>query len=72
VRGAAAVAATFAGRARAARPALIDGAAGLVWSQGGTPRVVFDFVVSGGRVAAIEVLADPDLLRDLDIELAAE
>jgi RNA polymerase sigma-70 factor (ECF subfamily) len=72
VRGAAAVAATFAGRARAARPALIDGAAGLVWSQGGTPRVVFDFVVSGGRVTAVEVLADPDLLRDLDIELAAE
>jgi RNA polymerase sigma-70 factor (ECF subfamily) len=72
VRGAAAVAATFAGRARAARPALIDGAAGLVWSQGGTPRVVFDFVVSGERVAAIEVLADPDLLGDLDIELGAE
>src|SRR5436309_4057058 len=35
VRGATAVARTFAGRARAARPALVNGVAGLVWSHGG-------------------------------------
>src|SRR5213593_1837753 len=43
VRGAAAVAKTFSGRARAAQPALVNGAAGAVWAPGGRPRVVFGF-----------------------------
>src|SRR5437588_645109 len=42
VRGAAAVAETFAGRARAAQPALVDGAVGLAWAPGGHPKAVFD------------------------------
>jgi hypothetical protein len=37
VRGAAAVADTFSGRARAAQPALVNGAVGLVWAPGGKP-----------------------------------
>ena len=37
VCGAAAVAKTFAGRARAAQPALVDGLAGAVWAPGGKP-----------------------------------
>src|SRR5713226_6270436 len=40
VRGAAAVAETFSGRARVAQLALIDGAVGAVWAQGGRARVV--------------------------------
>ncbi|HEY7984342.1 MAG TPA: sigma-70 family RNA polymerase sigma factor [Ktedonobacterales bacterium] len=56
--GAAEVAQTFAGRARAARLALVDGAAGLVWSQGGQPRVVFRFTLTAGKIAAIEMIAD--------------
>jgi RNA polymerase sigma-70 factor (ECF subfamily) len=67
VRGARAVAETFAGRARAARPMLVDGRPGLVWSTGGTPRVVFDFTIVGGRVVAIDLLADPQLLADLEL-----
>lgn len=67
VRGSAGVAETFSGRARAARPALVDGAAGAVWSQGGRPRVVFDFTVAGGRIVAIDMLADPELLDALDL-----
>ena len=67
VRGASAVADTFVGRARAARLALIDGLPGLVWSVGGTPRVVFDFTVVDGLVVAIEMLADPDLIAALDL-----
>jgi hypothetical protein len=43
VRGASAVANTFAGRARVAKLALIDGSAGAVWAPGGRPRVVFRF-----------------------------
>jgi RNA polymerase sigma-70 factor (ECF subfamily) len=67
--GAAAVADQFAGRARVARTALVDGAVGAVWSVGGTPRVVFDFVVRGGRVTRITLLADPDTLAGMDLEV---
>jgi RNA polymerase sigma factor (sigma-70 family) len=69
VRGAAAVAATFSGRARGARPALVDGAAGAVWAPAGQPRVVFDFTVAGGRITDIELLADPEHLARLELVL---
>jgi hypothetical protein len=67
VRGAAAVAGTFAGRARFARPALVDGAAGAVWAPGGRPRVVFGFTITNGRIAEIDILADPERLGQLDL-----
>jgi RNA polymerase sigma factor (sigma-70 family) len=67
VRGAAAVAATFAGRARAARRALVNGAAGLVWAPGGRPRVVFSFTIVRGKIVAIDMLADSARLGQLDI-----
>jgi RNA polymerase sigma factor (sigma-70 family) len=69
VRGAAAVAATFSGRARAARPALVNGAAGLVWAPGGRPRVVFGFTITGGKIVEIDLIADPDRLRRLDLAI---
>jgi hypothetical protein len=67
VRGAAEVASTFAGRARLARPALIDGAVGAVWAPGGQPRVVFGFTITHGRIVAIDILADPERLDQLDL-----
>jgi hypothetical protein len=67
VRGAAAVVGTFLGRARLARPALVDGAVGAVWAPGGRPRVVFGFTIVGGRIVAIDILADPERLRRLDL-----
>src|SRR3954469_17427639 len=66
VRGAAAVAGTFAGRARAAQPALIDGFAGLVWAQRGVPRVVFQFTVGGGKVTQIDLVSDPARIEEFD------
>ena len=72
VRGAAAVADTFAGRARAAQPALVDGAAGLVWAPGGRPRVVFNFTITRGKIVAIEMVADPERLRQLDLAVLKE
>jgi RNA polymerase sigma-70 factor, ECF subfamily len=69
VRGPDAVARTFAGRARAARLALVDGDPGLVWLQGGQPRVVFAFTVVDDRVVAIDLLSDPDELPRLDLVL---
>jgi RNA polymerase sigma factor (sigma-70 family) len=67
VRGAAAVAGTFSGRAAAARTALIDGIPGMMWAQGGQIRVVFDFIISGGKIVAIEMIADPEHLAQLDV-----
>ena len=67
VRGARAVAATFSGRARAAKLALIDGVAGLVWAMGGRPRVVFSFTITGGKITAIDLLGDPATLDQLDL-----
>jgi RNA polymerase sigma factor (sigma-70 family) len=67
VRGAAAVAGTFAGRARAARPALVDGVPAAVWAPGGRPRVVLGFTITGGRIVGIDILADPERLRQLDL-----
>jgi RNA polymerase sigma factor (sigma-70 family) len=67
VRGAAAVAESFSGRARAARPAVVNGAPGLVWAPGGRPRVLFGFSIAGGKITEIELVADPDRLRQLDV-----
>jgi RNA polymerase sigma-70 factor (ECF subfamily) len=69
VRGAPAVADTFSGRARAAQPALIDGAAGAVWAQGGRPRIVFNFTIKLGKIVEIHLLADPDRLSRLDLAI---
>ena len=59
----------FAGRAKVAMPALIDGAPGAVWAPGGVPRAVFDFTITDGRIVAIELMMDAELVRELDIEL---
>jgi RNA polymerase sigma-70 factor (ECF subfamily) len=67
VRGALAVAETFSGRARAAQPALVNGAAGAVWAPGGQPRIVFSFTITRGKIVAIDLLADPERLRQLDL-----
>ena len=67
VRGAPAVADTFSGRARFAQPALVNGAVGAVWAQGGRPRVVFGFTITRGKIAEIDLVADPERLRQLDL-----
>ena len=69
VRGAKAVAETFSGRARAAQPALVDGAVGLVWVQGGQPRIVFGFTIKDGKIVQIELVADPERLSQLDLTI---
>lgn len=68
VRGAAAVADNFSGRARAAQPALLNGKAGLVWAPGGTPRVAFAFMFARDKIVAIDMVADHDTLKLLDPE----
>ncbi len=69
VRGATAVAQTFSGRAQGAQTALVDGAVGAVWASGGTPRAVFDFTIVAGKIVAIDLLADPDQLQELEVRI---
>lgn len=70
VRGARSVAENFAGRARAARLALVGGAPGLAWAPGGRPRVAFRFSIARGRILAIDTVADPSSLRRLGVAVA--
>jgi RNA polymerase sigma factor (sigma-70 family) len=72
VRGARAVAAgalTFARqRAWSARPALVNGAAGVVaFAPDGRPYSVVGFTIRRGKIVEIDVLADPARLRRLDL-----
>jgi RNA polymerase sigma factor (sigma-70 family) len=54
--------------ARFARPALVNGAAGLVVAPGARPISVVGFTVVGGRIVAIDIIADPHKLDGLVID----
>ncbi len=55
--------------ARAARPALVEGAVGIIVAPGGRLFRALRFTLSGGKVTHVEVVADPTRLRALDIAL---
>ena len=70
VRGASAVAGLARGYAapeREVRPAVINGAAGAVIFVADEPTAVMGFVVRGGLIAAIDVLADPERITRIDL-----
>ncbi len=70
VQGASAVAGLARGYAapeREVRPALVNGAAGAVIFVSGEPTAVMGFVVRGKRIAAIDVLADPERIARIDL-----
>jgi RNA polymerase sigma factor (sigma-70 family) len=70
VRGAPAVARrALVGRARAARPALVDGAVGVVVTPRGRLLMVLDFKIRGGKIVEIDAVADPERLNQLDLAL---
>jgi RNA polymerase sigma-70 factor (ECF subfamily) len=46
-----------------ARPALVNGAAGLVVAVRGRTMAVIGFTIAGGRVVEIDLVADPEKLR---------
>jgi RNA polymerase sigma-70 factor (ECF subfamily) len=51
----------------AARAATINGAAGVVSFRDGHPASIFAATVVGGRIAAIDIIADPERLAGLDL-----
>lgn len=57
----------FARRSRFARPALVDGDVGLVLAPRGRLLQVMRLTVMDGRISEIELIADPDRLRRLDL-----
>jgi len=70
VRGAAAVAGQALGYSqlgRVVRPALVNGAVGAVSTRDGEPFSVGAFTVRGGKIVAIDILADPERLSRLDL-----
>ncbi|HET7093127.1 MAG TPA: hypothetical protein VFI22_06610, partial [Thermomicrobiales bacterium] len=70
VRGAAEVARlAVRGGARAARAALVNGAVGVVVAPRGRLLLVLDFTIADGKIVAIDAVADPDRLRQLDLAL---
>ena len=60
--GSAAVAKAFEGRAQAARFILADGAPAILVAPGGRLLLVLDVTLRGGKIAAIEAIADPERL----------
>jgi RNA polymerase sigma-70 factor (ECF subfamily) len=55
----------YAGPEREVRAATVNGAPGAVILVAGAPSAVMGFVVRGGRIAAIDVLADPERIARL-------
>jgi RNA polymerase sigma factor (sigma-70 family) len=75
IRGAPAVAEgamTFRRFAETATRILVNGLpGGVAWSPDGSPFAVVALTVKGSRIVAIDILADPDRLGQLDLSLVA-
>jgi len=54
-------------RARFTRPALVNGAVGLVMAPRGRLILVLRFTITDGKIAEMDLIADPDRLRRLDL-----
>jgi RNA polymerase sigma factor (sigma-70 family) len=70
VQGASTVAGLARGYAapeRQVRPAVVNGAAGAVIYVDGRATAIMGFVVRGGRITAIDVLADPERVARIDV-----
>jgi ketosteroid isomerase-like protein len=72
VRGARAVAEqtlTFSRLSPFVRPALVNGAAGVVVAPRGRPFSVMGFTIRGRRIVEVDILADPARLSRLDVSV---
>jgi RNA polymerase sigma factor (sigma-70 family) len=70
IRGAATVAEqAVRGRARAAQPVLVNGAVGVIVAPRGRLLMVLDFTIEDGKIVAIDAIADPERVRQLDLAM---
>jgi len=71
IHGAAEVA-EFSRQARGAKPALLEGTAAAVWMVGGQLRVVYSFTISGEKIVAIDLIADPARVHKLALVIPSD
>jgi RNA polymerase sigma-70 factor (ECF subfamily) len=69
IRGAAAVAESFKGRAQTARPALIDGELAIAVVFGGHLRIALRLTFEGDRIAEVEAVADAARIGAFDVDM---
>jgi RNA polymerase sigma factor (sigma-70 family) len=69
VRGSSAVAAQFSGRAKVTQAALIDGEVGISVGPRSRPAMVMRVTFVADVIARLEVVADPERLAHLDLEV---
>ena len=62
----------FSRAVRFAQPALVDGAVGLVLARGGRLSRVLTFTMERGKIVQVEVIADPERLRQLDLAVLSD
>ena len=78
IRGAAAVARqaltglATALRATRLRPALVNGATGVIVTRHGQPVTVMGFTVTDGKIAEIDAIADPERIRKITAAVLTE
>jgi hypothetical protein len=58
--------------ARFAQPALVNGTVGVVVAPYGRLRYVARFTITGGKIAQINVMADPAVLRQLHLSVLSD
>src|SRR2546425_7983089 len=69
VRGAPFVARQFSGRAQGARPALVNGAVGVVVARRGRLFLVLRLTIRHGKIVGIDAVADPAHLHQLRLSV---
>lgn len=72
IRGAAAVANTFKGRALGAKSAFVDDGFGFIVEVGGRLHVILRLTISDGKIAQVQAIADPDHLGKIGFTLFDE
>lgn len=59
----------FAAVARSVQPALVNGSVGLVWAPRGRLMRAVTFALKRGKIAEVEIIADPARLGELDLAI---
>ncbi|HJS69165.1 MAG TPA: sigma-70 family RNA polymerase sigma factor [Gaiellaceae bacterium] len=62
----------YSGLGLVMKPALVNGAVGAVSTRDGVPFSVGAFTIRGGKIVAIDILADPERIRGLDLAILDE
>jgi RNA polymerase sigma factor (sigma-70 family) len=72
VRGASSVAKLYSGRAQGARPALINGAVGVIVAPYGRLFLVINLTLMDGKITEIDVVADPARLSQMTLAVLTD